>query len=86
MLVVEDIVSPVAGRGEVVVAIKATALNFFDTLIIENKYQFKPDMPFSPGAEIAGEILAIGEGVSGFHRPAILWLTCPGAGAGKKWR
>ncbi len=67
MLVVEDIVSPVAGRGEVVVAIKATALNFFDTLIIENKYQFKPDMPFSPGAEIAGEILAIGEGVSGFQ-------------------
>ncbi len=67
MLVVEDLASPVAGAGEVVVKIKATALNFFDTLIIENKYQFKPEMPFSPGAEIAGEILEIGEGVSGFQ-------------------
>ena len=67
MLVVEDVASPVAGRGEVVVRIKATALNFFDTLIIENKYQFKPEMPFSPGAEIAGEILQIGEGVTGFQ-------------------
>jgi len=63
MLVVEDLASPVAGAGEVVIAIKATALNFFDTLIIENKYQFKPELPFSPGAEIAGEILEIGEGV-----------------------
>ena len=67
MLVVEDIASPVAGRGQVVIKIKATALNFFDTLIIENKYQFKPDMPFSPGAEIAGEILHLGEDVSGFQ-------------------
>jgi len=67
MLVVEDVASPVAGAGEVVIKIKATALNFFDTLIIENKYQFKPDMPFSPGAEIAGEILQIGSDVTGFQ-------------------
>jgi len=67
MLVVEDLASPVAGSGEVVVAIKATALNFFDTLIIENKYQFKPEIPFSPGAEIAGEILQIGDSVTGFQ-------------------
>ncbi len=65
-LVVEDIASPVAGAGEVVVEVKATALNFFDTLIIDNKYQFKPEMPFSPGAEIAGRIIEIGEGVTGF--------------------
>ncbi len=65
-LLVEDISSPVAKHGEVVVNIHATALNFFDTLIIENKYQFKPDMPFSPGAEIAGVIAEVGPDVSGF--------------------
>jgi len=67
MLVVEDIASPAAGTGEVVVQVKATALNFFDTLIIENKYQVKPEMPFSPGAEIAGVIIQIGADVSGFQ-------------------
>jgi len=66
-LVVEDIASPIAGSGEVVVEVKATALNFFDTLIINNKYQFKPEMPFSPGAEIAGRIIEIGTEVTGFQ-------------------
>ena len=62
-LEVADIESPVAGPGEVVVAVRAAGLNFFDTLIIQNKYQFKPDLPFSPGAEIAGEVKSLGEGV-----------------------
>lgn len=66
-LQVADIESPVAGRGEVVIAVKAAGLNFFDTLIIENKYQFKPDLPFSPGAEIAGEVLSLGDGVEGLQ-------------------
>ncbi|MBZ0216385.1 MAG: NADPH:quinone oxidoreductase family protein [Fimbriimonadaceae bacterium] len=65
-LVVEDIEDPVAGDGEVIVDVTAAALNFFDTLIIENKYQFKPTLPFSPGAEFAGTISAIGPGVEGF--------------------
>ncbi|MEM9473414.1 MAG: NADPH:quinone oxidoreductase family protein [Pseudomonadota bacterium] len=64
-LEVADIESPVAGPGEVVVAVKAAGLNFFDTLIIQNKYQFKPELPFSPGAEIAGEVMSIGDGVEG---------------------
>lgn len=64
-LVVEDIAEPVPGPGEVVVAIKAVGLNFFDTLIIEAKYQFKPELPFSPGAEIAGEVTAVGRHVTG---------------------
>ncbi len=64
-LEVADIESPVAGPGEVVVTVRAAGLNFFDTLIIQNKYQFKPDLPFSPGAEIAGEVKAVGEGVEG---------------------
>ncbi len=66
ILQVADIQSPVAGPGEVVIAVKAAGLNFFDTLIINNKYQFKPDLPFSPGAEIAGEVLSLGGGVERF--------------------
>lgn len=65
-LVVEDVVSPSAGPGEVVVTVEAAALNFFDTLIIENRYQFKPERPFSPGAEMAGVVKEVGEGVSDF--------------------
>ncbi|MEE4238273.1 MAG: NADPH:quinone oxidoreductase family protein [Anderseniella sp.] len=61
-----DIDSPRAGPGEVVIGVKAAGLNFFDTLIIENKYQFKPELPFSPGAEVAGEVLRAGEGVTAF--------------------
>jgi NADPH:quinone reductase-like Zn-dependent oxidoreductase len=57
---------PVAGKGQVVVAIKTCAINYPDVLIIEDKYQFKPERPFAPGGEIAGVIESIGEGVSGW--------------------
>ncbi|MBN9062860.1 MAG: NADPH:quinone oxidoreductase [Rhizobiales bacterium 65-9] len=65
-LVVEDVADPSPGPGEVAVRVRAVALNFFDTLIIQGKYQIKPPFPFSPGAEFAGEIVAVGDGVSGF--------------------
>ncbi|WP_213957851.1 NADPH:quinone oxidoreductase family protein [Variovorax sp. dw_954] len=65
-LVFEEVPSPVPGRGEVLVSVHASAVNFPDTLIIENKYQFKPPLPFSPGGEVAGTIKAVGEGVQGF--------------------
>jgi NADPH:quinone reductase len=64
-LSVEEIADPEPGPGEVVVAVKAVGLNFFDTLIIEGKYQYKPDPPFSPGAEVAGVVSALGRHVSG---------------------
>lgn len=63
-LVLADIADPVAKAGEVVIAIKAAALNFFDILMIQGKYQIKPPFPFSPGAEVAGVIESIGEGVT----------------------
>jgi len=62
-LVVEDIASPVAGPGEVIVGVKAAGVNFPDVLIIQNKYQVKPPLPFSPGSEIAGVVKAVGDGV-----------------------
>src|SRR4051812_5857480 len=63
-LVVEDLPSPKAGAGEVVVAVKAASVNFPDVLIIQNKYQFKPPLPFSPGSELAGVVKEIGPGVT----------------------
>lgn len=62
-LVVEEVPDPVAGPGQAVVRVGAAALNFFDTLIIEDRYQFKPEKPFSPGAEMAGVVESVGEGV-----------------------
>ncbi|HEX5210826.1 MAG TPA: NADPH:quinone oxidoreductase family protein [Pseudolabrys sp.] len=59
-----DIPEPTAGPSEVVVRVRAAALNFFDTLIIAGKYQTKPPMPFSPAAEFAGEIESVGDGVT----------------------
>ena len=63
-LVVEEVPNPVAGPGQVVVSVKACGVNYPDVLIIEDKYQFKPARPFSPGGEISGVIKAVGEGVT----------------------
>lgn len=57
---------PVAGPGELLVRIRAAAINYPDVLIIEDKYQLKPPRPFAPGGEIAGEVEAVGEGVDGW--------------------
>ncbi len=64
-LVVEEIAPPEPGPGEIVIAVKAAALNFFDTLITRGKYQVKPELPFSPSAEVAGVVKALGAGVTG---------------------
>ncbi len=57
-----EIEPPVAGAGQLLVAVKACAVNFPDVLVIEDKYQFRPQRPFAPGGEIAGVVEAIGEG------------------------
>ena len=61
------IADPVAGPGQVLVAVKACSVNYPDVLIIEDKYQFKPERPFAPGAEIAGVIESISMGVTGWN-------------------
>jgi NADPH2:quinone reductase len=63
-LVVEDVPSPKPMTGQAVISVKACGVNFPDTLIIQGKYQFKPEMPFSPGGEVAGVVKQIGEGVT----------------------
>jgi NADPH2:quinone reductase len=65
-LVVEELPSPRAGPGEAVVSVKAASVNFPDVLIIQNKYQFKPPLPFSPGSELAGVVKEVGPGVQGW--------------------
>jgi len=67
-LVIEDVPSPKPGAGEVVVTVKAASVNFPDVLIIQNKYQVKPPLPFSPGSELAGVVKEIGEGVTNAKR------------------
>jgi NADPH2:quinone reductase len=64
MLDLVDAPDPVAGEGEVVIAVKAAGVNFPDALIIEDKYQFKPERPFAPGGEVAGLIESVGAGVT----------------------
>jgi len=63
-LVLEEVPSPRPAAGEVVISIKAASVNFPDVLIIQNKYQFKPPLPFSPGSELAGVVKEVGAGVS----------------------
>ena len=63
-LVLEDIPSPSPGPGQLLIEVKACGVNFPDSLIIQNKYQFKPDLPFAPGGEVSGVVKAVGEGVT----------------------
>ncbi|MBC3917393.1 NADPH:quinone oxidoreductase family protein [Undibacterium sp. CY18W] len=63
-LVIEDLADVVPGQGQVAIDVKAAGVNFPDVLIIQNKYQFKPELPFTPGSELSGVVRAVGEGVS----------------------
>ena len=63
-LEIGELPDPVAKPGEVIVAVKACAINYPDVLIIEDKYQFKPPRPFAPGGEVSGVVERVGEGVT----------------------
>ncbi len=83
-LVLEEVPDPVPGPGEVVIDVKAAALNFPDVLLVQGLYQMKPDLPFTPGAECAGIISAVGEGVQNFKiGDAVIAYTRYGAFAQK---
>jgi NADPH:quinone reductase-like Zn-dependent oxidoreductase len=60
----EEVPAPEAGPGELLVRVRACSMNFPDVLIIEDKYQLRPQRPFAPGGEIAGEVIAAGDGVT----------------------
>src|SRR6266436_2992279 len=69
-MILAETAVPEPGQGEVRIAHRAAALNFFDILQIQGKYQIKPLFPFTPGAEVAGTIDALGDGVTA-------WSVCP---------
>jgi NADPH2:quinone reductase len=66
-MVLEDVPEPAPGPGEVRIRNHAAALNFFDVLQVQGKYQIKPPFPFIPGAEVSGIVDALGEGVTNFQ-------------------
>jgi NADPH:quinone reductase len=66
-LVIKDVDAPTPENDEVRIRVHACGVNYPDTLIIEDKYQFKPPRPFSPGGEVAGEIDAVGADVKNFN-------------------
>lgn len=65
-LTLAEVVSPAPGAGELLVEVRACGINFPDSLIIRDLYQFKPQRPFAPGGEIAGVVVASGDGVADF--------------------
>jgi len=83
-LVLTEIPDPVAGPNEAVIAIKAAALNFFDLLMIQGKYQIKPPFPFSPAAEVAGVIDGVGPGVTDLKVGDRVVASCGHNGAREK--
>ncbi|MGU7779603.1 NADPH:quinone oxidoreductase family protein [Burkholderia sp. PU8-34] len=75
----EDVAAPDPAAGQVRIRVKAASLNFPDALIVQGLYQVKPALPFSPGAELAGVIDAVGEGISGW-RPGDAVIASTGHG------
>ncbi len=66
-LTIEDRPEPVAAAGEVCIAVRACGVNFPDVLMVAGRYQMQPDLPFTPGAEFSGDIIAVGDGVKGLQ-------------------
>lgn len=79
-LVLEDVPAPAAGPGDIVIDVKAASVNFPDSLMIRDMYQFKPERPFAPGGELAGVVAQVGPGVSDF-KPGDRVLASSGWGA-----
>ncbi len=77
---VERIPTPAPGSGEALVRIRAAALGFPDLLQTEGKYQHKPDLPFTPGGDVAGEIVAVGKDVRDFAAGEAVVVTLGGNG------
>ena len=67
-LVLEEVPSPRVKPGHVLIEVHAAGVNFPDVLVIQDKYQFKPPLPFTPGGEVAGVVKELGEGTTGFAR------------------
>src|ERR1700748_3406623 len=83
-LILTEVPDPVAEAGQAGIATKAAALNFFDILMIQGKYQIKPPFPFSPAAEVAGVIESVGPGVTDLKVGDRVVASCGHNGAREK--
>lgn len=79
-----EVEEPEPGPGEVVVEVEAAALNFFDTLMCRGEYQERPELPFTPGGEAAGTIVAVGEGVNLEEGLRVIATPFPSGGYAEK--
>jgi len=77
---VEEIAAPVPGRGQLLIDVQAASINFPDALTVQGLYQVKPALPFTPGAELAGVVAAVGDAVTAF-KPGDRVIASPGIGA-----
>ena len=73
---VEDVPDPRAQPGEVVVAVRAAGVNFVDVLLVQGLYQIKPPLPYTPGGEIAGEVVELGPDVEGIALGERVAVSC----------
>lgn len=83
-LQVQEAANPVAGPKQVVITVAACGVNFPDVLIIQNKYQFKPELPFSPGGEVAGILSELGDEVQGLELGQPVLALCGWGGFAEK--
>jgi NADPH2:quinone reductase len=79
-----EVADPKPAKNQILIAVEACGINFPDALIIQNKYQFKPNLPFSPGGEVAGKVLALGEGVTQFQVGQSVLALCGWGGFAEK--
>jgi NADPH:quinone reductase len=79
-LAIEDLPDVTPGPGQIAIDVQAAGVNFPDVLIIQNKYQFKPELPFTPGSELAGTVRAVGDGVTQY-KPGDRVIAFTGQGA-----
>ena len=77
---VGECAEPAVGAGKLGLEVRAAGCNFFDILMVQGKYQQKPSFPFIPGAEVAGIVRELGEGVEGFAEGDRVFASC-GLGA-----
>ncbi len=83
-LTIGELPSPAPGPGEILVGVRACGLNFADTLMIQGKYQERPDFPFSPGLEVSGEVLETGSDVGDFAAGQAVIAFCGHGGLAER--
>lgn len=83
-LIFGELPDPKPAKNQILISVEACGVNFPDVLIIQNKYQFKPELPFSPGGEVAGKVIELGEGVTQFQVGQSVLALCGWGGFAEK--